>query len=146
MPSHKNSAKNIKSVEYDCETFLSNINEDAIIYDSHKNLVTPEGLKVPFCPIQSKSPITFEQNNPVKYFVLHYNVKAFGCYNYQGARIPLENGFNIPLWRSSLIGSSHYTICDFLEFGFPLGTAHSHQFKQTLKNHPSAYAYHKEID
>ena len=145
-PSLKSSAKNTISVEYDCDTFLSNIHEDAIKFDPFKNLVTPEGFKVPFCPIQSKSPLAFEQNNPVKYFVMHYNVKAFGCYNYQGARIPLENGFNISLWRSSLVGSPHYYICDFLEYGFPLGTIHSHQFKQTFKNHPSAYAYHKEVD
>ena len=144
--SSKNPAVNSTALDYDNKTFLSNIHSDAIFYDSAKNLVTPDGLRVPLCPIQSKMPLIFEQNDPVKYFVLHHIVTAFGCYNYQGAKIPLENGFNIPFWRSSLIGSSHYGICDFLQYGFPLGTNHNYAFKQTLKNHPSAYAYHKEID
>ena len=144
--SSKNPTVNSTALDYDNKTFLSNIHSDAIFYDSAKNLVTPDGLRVPLCPIQSKMPLIFEQNDPVKYFVLHHIVTAFGCYNYQGAKIPLENGFNIPFWRSSLIGSSHYGICDFLQYGFPLGTNHNHAFKQTLKNHPSAYAYHKEID
>ena len=130
----------------DSNLFLSNIRYDELLSVPPQNLVTPEGTCVPLCPIQSKNPLYFIENNPVKYFVLHYNVKAHGCYNFQGARIPLQNGFNIPLWRSSLHGSEHYQICDFLEFGFPLGTNHNHDFKQTLKNHPSAYAYHKEID
>ena len=140
------SSNMIYDPSFDTTTFLSNIQSDAIEFDKPKNLVTPDGVRVPLCPIQSKNPHVFEQNNPVKYFVLHYNVTAFGCYNYQGARIPLENGFNIPLWRESLQGSKHYVICDYLEFGFPLGTNHRHDFKQTLKNHPSAYAYHTEND
>lgn len=44
------------------------------------------------------------------------------------------------------MGTKYYEICDFLEFGFPLGTNHNCHFTHTLKNHPSAYAYHKEID
>ena len=128
------------------DLFLNEIEIDALQYNSDTNFVTPLGVKVPTCPIQSNFPHTFESNNYVKYIVLHYNVSAHGCYNFQGARIPLENGFNIPLWRSSLVGSHHYQICDFLEFGFPLGTDHNCQFTHTLKNHPSAYAYHKEID
>ena len=128
------------------DSFLSEIQYDALHYEPAKKLVTPDGLKVPLCPIQSKNPLIFTENNPVKYTVLHYRVSAFGCYNFQGARIPLENGFNIPLWRSFLQGTSHSQICDFLEFGFPLNTNHEGPFKQTLKNHPSAYAYHKEID
>ena len=137
---------NVPASGYSSESFLSKIQIDAIQYLPSKSLVTPDGAKIPPCPIQSKTPLTFDKNNPVKYFVLHYNVITHGCYNFQGARIPLKNGFNIPLWRASLWGSKHYQICDYLEFGFPLNTDHSHQFKQTLKNHPSAYAYHKEID
>ena len=131
---------------YSVDSFLSEIQIDALKYDSIKQLVTPDGLRVPLCPIQSKNPHIFIENNPVKYFVLYYNVSAYGCYNFQGARIPLQNGFNIPLWRSYLSGTTHYQICDFLEFGFPLNTSHDGPFKNSLKNHPSAYAYHKEID
>ena len=128
------------------ETFIFDIAEDALAYDECFPLVTPDGTKVPLCPIQSIFPLYFDHNDPLKFVNLHFNVTAHGCYNYQGARIPLENGFNIPLWRSSLRGSEHYEICDFLQFGFPLGTDHSKEFEPSVKNHPSAYAYSKEID
>ena len=68
---HKSLPIRSPTSKYDINTFLSNIHSDAIEYDS-KNLVTPEGEKVPLCPIQSKSPYFFEQNNPVKYFVLQH--------------------------------------------------------------------------
>ena len=116
------STNNVPASGYITDSFLSEIKYDALLYEPVKNLVTPDGSRVPLCPIQSKNPHFFSENNPVKYFVLHYNVSSYGCYNFQGARIPLKNGFNIPFWRSSLRGTPHYQICDFLEFGFPLNT------------------------
>ena len=63
---------------YNISSFLSEIKPDALLYEPSEHLVTLDGLKVPLCPNQSKSPHFFDENNPVKYFVLHYNVSSMG--------------------------------------------------------------------
>ena len=43
-------------------------------------------------------------------------------YNYCGAKIPLpHNKLNIPYWRENLSDYNDTQLCEFLEFGWPLG-------------------------
>ena len=52
---------------------------------------------------------------------LFEKIHKSGLPNYKGCRIPLPFvGFNIPLWRELLADYHDKTVCDFLEFGFPL--------------------------
>ena len=51
-------------------------------------------------------------------------VKQTGVPNYAKARIPLQHGLNIQAWRKALEITNYPTagqLCDFLEFGFPIG-------------------------
>ena len=51
----------------------------------------------------------------------HKKVKESGLYNFQGCRITMNKKLNLPYLRSNLSDYKDQQICDFLEFGFPLG-------------------------
>jgi hypothetical protein len=83
------------------------------------------------------------------YFVtLHKLVAANGpCWpeftpNHLGARIPLRHSnLKVDRWRHHLIGYENVEICQYLEFGFPLGLTADQRpmLKSTYRNHGSAY-------
>ena len=51
----------------------------------------------------------------------HCAVFSSGQFNYTGLRIPVPSRLNIPVWRALLQDYEDSVICDFLEFGWPLG-------------------------
>ena len=51
----------------------------------------------------------------------HCAVFSSGQFNYTGLRIPVPSRQNIPVWRALLQDYEDSVICDFLEFGWPLG-------------------------
>ena len=69
------------------------------------------------------------------------------CYNYCGARIPLAHSkLDINLWREFLKDYHDSQLCDFLEFGWPLGLDPSIQLTSTLRNHPSSFQFADYMD
>ena len=38
-----------------------------------------------------------------------------------GACLPVPSSLNLPLWRSTLRDYDDYAVCNFLEFGWPVG-------------------------
>lgn len=52
---------------------------------------------------------------------LHDVIHASGVYNHKHCRIPLSSALNILLWRSYLVDYSDSIVCDYLEFGWPVG-------------------------
>lgn len=60
--------------------------------------------------------------------------------NFLGARLPLASGLNIMQWREALVGYHDVEICDFLEFGWPVGYIMDRPPTPVLNNHPSALA------
>ena len=90
------------------------------------------------------------------YFVaLHKLVNAPGSTypegtpNYLGARIPLQHtSLRLERWRYHLRGYEHVDICQFLEYGFPLGLNSDPKpvLKSTMRNHGSSYQFYKWID
>lgn len=52
---------------------------------------------------------------------LHDRVLAFGQYNFLGACLPVPSSLNLPLCRSTLRDYDDYAVCNFLEFGWPVG-------------------------
>jgi len=48
-------------------------------------------------------------------------VVSSGQFNCSGLRIPVPIRLNIPVWRDLLQEYKDHVICDFLEFGWPLG-------------------------
>ena len=103
-----------------------------------------------------KTPLSQNMKFPSEYFSgLHHLVNSAGFYypegtpNHLGARIPLQHtNLNLPSWREHLIGYDCQEICQFLEFGFPLGLTQqpTPELEATCRNHGSAYQYYTWID
>ncbi len=72
---------------------------------------------------------------------VYERVRATGRANHLQARIPLTSGLNIANWRRLTAGHTDSDLCDYLEFGFPLGYEGPHVPTPTFKNHGSAEAY-----
>ena len=72
-----------------------------------------------------------------------------GTPNHLGARVPLlHTDLNMEQWRKHLIGYEDIEICQFLEFGFPVGLCAEPPAKlvSATRNHGSAYSYFPWID
>ena len=56
----------------------------------------------------------------------------------ESLRLPVPSGLNIPEWRSRLSVYHDSSLCDFLEFGWPIGytSLAMHQFSRTLTTAP----------
>ena len=69
--------------------------------------------------------------------------------NHLGARIPLiHTDLNMVQWRKHLIGYEDVEICQFLQFGFPVGveTEPPAKLVPAVRNHGSSYSYYPWID
>ena len=106
-----------------------NIFEDKVLPDSSCN----------FAP---------NQEFPPSYFVdLHKKVREAGTYNFAGARIILKhNKINVELFRELLEDYEDVEVCQYLQYGFPLGLAQEVFLEQSLKNHQSAFTYFSYVD
>ena len=93
--------------------------------------------------------VTLENDTfPATYFIdLHKKVKDSGTYNFAGARVELPHSkLNIDLFRHSLQDYDDKEVCQFLQFGFPLGLAEEIYLEPALKNHKSSYSYYSYLD
>ena len=64
--------------------------------------------------------------------------------NHLGARIPLRHSkLKVDRWRHHLIGYENVEICQYIEFGFPLGLSADPQMAlvSTYRNHGSSYQF-----
>ena len=69
--------------------------------------------------------------------------------NHLGARIPLSHcKLKVERWRHHLIGYENKEICQFIEFGFPLGLSSDPPpaLVSTTRNHGSSYQFYKYWD
>ena len=55
------------------------------------------------------------------YINQHNKIFRSGRYNFEGCKFPLKTNLNIDYFRFMLFDYEDEAICDFLEFGFPLG-------------------------
>ena len=79
---------------------------------------------------------------------LHARVFASGLPNYQSSRIPVPSHLNVSVWRDYLQDYSDTLLCDFLEYGWPVGYNYvSHGFPVSdLRNHKGALTFPDHID
>ena len=82
------------------------------------------------------------------YFIdLHKKVRLSGTYNFAGAQVELAHSrINVDLFRQKLEDYDDKVVCQFLQYGFPLGLAQEVYLEPCLKNHQSAYLYFSYID
>ena len=71
-------------------------------------------------PFSSPVPL-YSFCDPSSFVQLHNLVRAAGVSNFRGARLPVPTSLNIALWRSLLRDYPDAVVCDFLEFGWPIG-------------------------
>ena len=102
------------------------------------------------------NPFAVNSQFPPDYFcALHELVSTAGVFypentpNHLGARIPLQHtGLKLDKWRKHLVGYEHVDLCQYLEFGFPLGLQEDPEpaLESSYRNHGSAYQYYTWID
>ena len=71
-----------------------------------------------------------------------------GTPNHKGARVKLvHTTLNLGMWRHHLVGYEDIELCQFLEYGFPLGLQDPlPTLVPSLQNHASSYQYYSWID
>lgn len=77
---------------------------------------------------------------------MYSKIKATAKPNCFGAKIPLASDLVIPAWRRNLVGYHDTLLCDYLEFGWPLGYHGNSSPETTDKNHPSGEAFLPQIE
>ena len=67
--------------------------------------------------------------------------------NHVGARISLPHTkLKLNRWRHHLVGYEHVELCQFLEFGFPLGLTSASDLESKTRNHGSSYMWYSHVD
>ena len=105
-------------------------------------------------PINEKSPFTWDRGSTSTEFdtqftadaVTFKKVKDTNRPNYQEARVPLQHGLHIDIWRQELSQYHEQRLVEYLEFGFPLGYIAMHPPEQNSRNHGSSTNYLEHVD
>ena len=67
--------------------------------------------------------------------------------NHLGARVRLPHTkLNVDRWRHHLVGYENAELCQFLEYGFPLGLTSADELQSKTRNHGSSYAWYGHVD
>ena len=103
--------------------------------------------------------ISLNQDFTPDYFVALHNITAsagtrpdgssYPAYtpNHIGARISLPHTkLRLDRWRYHLLGYDQVEICQFLEFGFPVGIEHDQVVECKTRNHGSSYMWYSFVD
>ena len=64
---------------------------------------------------------------------IHHKVIPSGKYNFEGCRVPVNGKLNIEYIKSLLHDYDDPLLCDFLEFGFPIGYHSNNEILQQIK-------------
>ena len=104
-----------------------------VVQSRLNNVVSPVNL--------NGSCVCFADTNVQAFVQLHHTVVATGQPNFLCARIPVPSKFNIALWRELLQSYEDIIVCDFLEFGWPLGYVLDTLPPCSLRNHRGALDY-----
>ena len=112
---------------------------------SSKSSSSSSSVTVPVCTV-SKFCVSVVPTSD--YVFLHERVHASGFPNYVSCRLPVPSRLNIPLWRQYLHDYHDARICDFLEYGWPVGYDYSTQGfpVSQLRNHQGALLFPDAID
>ena len=108
--------------------------------------------KLPTCSVVFKE----NENFGVHYFVTLHKLTAApgphypaGTPNHKGARVPLRHTtLKLDRWRHHLVGYEGVELCQYIEYGFPIGLSEDPQTKlsSTLRNHGSSHQFYTHID
>lgn len=95
------------------------------------------------------TPISNEIMSSADYISLHNNILLSGKYNFESCRVSLNHRLKIDFFRFMLLDYSDNLLCEFLEFGFPIGYFGKHQSKnsdiRSVKNHKGAKEFPAQV-
>ncbi len=77
---------------------------------------------------------------------LHARVRASGVFNFQGLRVKVPSAVKVEYLRHRLQNYPDKIICDFLEFGWPIGFQGRELPISKLQNHSGAKLFQNAID
>lgn len=84
-----------------------------------------------------------------EYINIHNQIFLSGRYNFEGCKISLDSNLNIDFFRFMLKGYKDEQICEFLEYGFPIGYSGKLQMLQSqlkpVRNHKGAKMFPVQI-
>ena len=98
-------------------------------------------------PPATSSSVAFRLSSD--YFLnLHARIFASRAYNFEGLRLPVPSSLRLPVWRTYLQEYVDYGVCDFLEFGWPVGFDYSHPLPihTNFHNHKGATEFPAAVD
>ena len=76
----------------------------------------------------------------------HKIIRKSAMPNFMGARIPVDDQFNISAWKSNLAGYWDKQIVDLLQYSFPLDFDRSRSLSSTYENHASAVKFPDHVN
>lgn len=80
-----------------------------------------------------------------EFYALYTKVKAHNLPNFLGARISLKCDLDIKAWRRMLTNYHDHMLCEYLEFGWPVGYQAHLPPNSTTENHPSATKWMEHV-
>ena len=140
----------------------NNLNVQEFIPPPNTNLPISKKLEISsvakfradFCGGKSPSPIVVYPLSPGNKdcraidnaLVLCQVVRDSGLYNFESCKIPLRTNLNIPFFRFMLSDYEDKQVCDFLDYGFPIGYLGKIEIGATkIKNHKGATEFPNEV-
>lgn len=94
----------------------------------------------------TSSSLALVRDDPAYGVFLHDTVYALGAFNHQVCRLPVPSRLNIPLWRTLLANYDDYIVCDYLEFGWPVGYVRDSLPVTQQRKHHGAVLFPGAID
>lgn len=127
------------------------MSENNINYTLKENILCHHSKKCNVCLATTK----YLKFSDFGYFLnAHEMVTASGMYNYENCKIPVNFRMNLDFIRSWLVDYKDKKVCDFLEYGFPIGAIESNTILKNVtktelwkfKNHKGAKIYPEDIN
>ena len=89
------------------------------------SVATPPGHRDSFCFSSSRlsklSPVSSDVSCSFSFVDSHLRVRSTGLPNYLGLRVSVPSALHVPHWRECLRDYPDRIICDYLQFGWPVG-------------------------
>ena len=82
------------------------------------------------------------------YLNIHQQVVSSRVPNFYGCKIHVPSGFNVSVWRDrlQLAGFHDMELCEFLDYGFPIGYCSDRLPMPATRNHSRSYMYPHHVD
>ena len=93
--------------------------------------------------------IKINKCNVENLITLHNQLVQKEGFNFDSLRVPIFSKLNIPFWKEQLKFYTDKNICEFLEFGWPVGLKFPEQIRSSsskVRNHAGARNFPREIE